>query len=71
VALLNDADVETADSIAARIRETIRVNPLNVNGTVIPLDVHVTALNAASSGASFNERISLARTLVHDQMTIH
>ena len=50
VALLNDADLETANAIASRIRENISVNPFDAGDETIPLSVRVIALSAAGEG---------------------
>ena len=48
VALLNDASMESARSVADRIREGLRCNPLSVSGQ--PLDVKVSVIAVSSPG---------------------
>jgi diguanylate cyclase (GGDEF)-like protein/putative nucleotidyltransferase with HDIG domain len=71
LALLNDADLETADSIGARIRENIRVHPFDAGDELIALRVSVTAFNAAADAKSFTEHIASARQRVHAHLTVH
>jgi diguanylate cyclase (GGDEF)-like protein len=72
VALLNEADLETANAIANRIRENISVNPFEVGDETIRLSVRVTALSAMAEGKSFAEHIAAARLRVSEpMMTVH
>jgi diguanylate cyclase len=71
LALLNDADLETADSIGARIRENIRVHPFDAGDELIALRVSVTAFNAAADAKSFTEHVASARQRVHAHLTVH
>jgi diguanylate cyclase (GGDEF)-like protein len=71
VALLNEADVDTANSIANRIRENIRLNPFDAGDVKIPLGVHVTAFSTAAESRSFTDHVAAARVRVHEQVTVH
>jgi diguanylate cyclase (GGDEF)-like protein/putative nucleotidyltransferase with HDIG domain len=62
IAFLNDADAETAGSLAARIRERVLEQPFQLaTGASISIDVGVTAACAPRDGISIRELISIAR----------
>ena len=68
VALLNDAELETASAIALEILESIRSHHLTTDsGEVVSLDARVTPLVA--DGTSFNDHLASARRRMHEPAT--
>jgi diguanylate cyclase (GGDEF)-like protein/putative nucleotidyltransferase with HDIG domain len=64
VALLNDADAETASAVARRIGDDIRERPLPVRGgTPITIEAQVTCVSAPRDGRSLRALMSAARGL--------
>ncbi len=68
VALLNDAELETASAIALEILESIRSHhPTTDSGEVVSVDARVTPLVA--DGTSFNDHLASARRQMHEAAT--
>jgi diguanylate cyclase (GGDEF)-like protein len=62
VALLNDASMESAQTVADRIREGIRCNPLSVSGQSLDVKVSVIAVSSPRDGDGLPDLVETART---------
>jgi diguanylate cyclase (GGDEF)-like protein len=61
IALLSDADTDTAAAVANRIRKSISDKPVMVNGSMIEIEVSVHCISAPRDGRSLVELVSAAR----------
>jgi diguanylate cyclase (GGDEF)-like protein len=61
IALLSDADRDTAAAVANRIRRSISEKPIVVNGSVIEIEVSVYCISAPTDRRSLVELVTAAR----------
>jgi len=61
VALLNDTSVESARSVADRIREGLRSNPLSVSGQLLDIQVSVIVVSSPGDGNTLPALVETAR----------
>ena len=71
VALLNDASMESARSVADRIRESLRSNPLLVSGQPLNVKISVTAVSSPGDGDALPDLVETARARSKESSLSH
>jgi len=71
IALLNDTNMESARSVADRIREGLRSNPLSVSGQPLDVKVSVIAVSSPADGDALPDLVETARARSKESSLSH